>query len=61
MPDVETVTRATGLRPGFGESGAAVVTGYSGPPSRTLRVAALWRAMRQFIADSPRDPVNLIF
>jgi hypothetical protein len=38
----------------------STVAGYTGPPSRTLSVAALWVAMRQFIADAPGDPVNLI-
>ncbi|HEX3604591.1 MAG TPA: hypothetical protein VH134_01625 [Candidatus Dormibacteraeota bacterium] len=39
----------------------STVAGYSGPPSRTLSVAALWTAMRQFLTDAPSDPVNLIF
>ncbi|HEV7465288.1 MAG TPA: hypothetical protein VGP96_03240, partial [Candidatus Dormibacteraeota bacterium] len=38
----------------------STVAGYTGPPSRTLSVAALWVAMRQFITDAPSDPVNLI-
>ncbi|MEA2670859.1 MAG: hypothetical protein QOG45_1079 [Chloroflexota bacterium] len=38
----------------------STVAGYTGPPSRTLSVAALWVAMRQFITDAPDDPVNLI-
>ena len=39
----------------------SAIAGYTGPDSRTITVAALWVAMRQFLTDSPRDPVNLIF
>jgi hypothetical protein len=38
----------------------STVAGYTGPPSRTISVADLWVAMRQFLTDAPRDPVNLI-
>ena len=38
----------------------SAIAGYTGPDSRTITVAALWVAMRQFLTDSPRDPVNLI-
>lgn len=38
----------------------STVAGYTGPPSRTITLAALWVAMRQFIDDAPNDPVNLI-
>lgn len=38
----------------------STVAGYTGPPSRTITVAALWVAMLQFLTDTPADPVNLI-
>jgi hypothetical protein len=39
----------------------STVAGYTGPPSRTISVTDLWVAMRQFLTDAPRDPVNLIY
>ncbi|HEX6492989.1 MAG TPA: hypothetical protein VF112_05725 [Candidatus Dormibacteraeota bacterium] len=38
----------------------SAIAGYTGPDSRTITVAALWVAMRQFLTGSPRDLVNLI-
>ncbi len=63
VPDVEVVARTAGLDPRSGETGAQApspVAGHTGPPSRTISLAALWLAMRQFITDAPGDPVNLI-
>ena len=38
----------------------STVAAYSGPPTATITVRALWVAMQQFLVDSPRDPINLI-
>ncbi len=50
-PDVDTVTYAETPSP---------IAGYNGPDFQTITVRALWTAMQAFLADDPRDPVNVI-
>jgi hypothetical protein len=51
-PDVDTVTYAETPSP---------IAGYDGPDFQTMTVRALWTAMAAFLADSPRDYVNVIW